>query len=692
MLEFGNGHRLIESLSELPVEALRRCKTIYLDFETTSFDDKLDALNPWHHCWVAGFAITGDDLPGAWYVAINHRGGKHCVDKEQAAEVLDSIMTPEKTWVNHNIKYDMHVMANDLGVLFEGRVICTVVQAKILDTDRLSRGGYGLDVLSRDLLGEDIGKFEEEIRRWLFLRTRGKRQEYAKDYGRIPAFAMAPYACQDTITNRRLHQYQVQLMPAQCRLVSDIEIELTRALFDMERFGVRVDPTALRIKEIEYILRMGELDEELTKITGRSFNPVSSDQLFDVLCNQYGLPVLGWTEEDSDGEAAGNPSFDKEAMAKYLAHPLSPAGLIERIIEYKTCSTFRSLFLEQYTELSEGYDRLHSTYNQMVSTGRLSGSKPNPQQLNPPAKELILPDLGCAFLAADQSQIEFRIIAHFIRDQKTIEAYRKNPDTDFHQWVGDLASMKRRPAKTMNFMMGYGGGKKRAVRTMSMDKDIVGAIMHEVDSLIEAGAIPSTERILMFEAKAKDRATGVYNKYHNALPTLKPTAKLAADTCRHRGYVYDPLGRRRHLPPEYSFKAFNTLCQGYAAGIQKLTTIIAARAIKGTPLKMSANVHDETVFHGPIEIMEDRRTQVAIAWLLENPPLPEGALDVPLRAVVGTSRKHWREASKGIPGPKDKDGKVQYWITPEPAPLKYTEAEIKWLSSTPQEDLLEFLR
>ena len=106
---------------------------------------------------------------------------------------------------------------------------------------------------------------------------------------------------------------------------------------------------------------------------------------------------------------------------------------------------------------------------------------------------------------------------------------------------------------------------------------------------------------------------------------------------------------------------------------------------------MRANVHDETLFHGPKEIMQRRETQVALSWLLEHPPLPEGAMSIPLRVATGYSEQHWREASKGLYTPA-LDGKTKIWTTPEPSPIQYTDEERRRLSSTPTEELLEFLR
>lgn len=647
MIIFNNGARLVESASELPSFTDEQLQLLFADFETTSWDEKLDALNPWHHCDVLGIAITASNVAGAWYVPVNHEFGTN-IDKAIVAQWWLDILSRTKRWINHNIKYDAHVSANTLGVLPLCELYCSVVQSKILDSDRQFRGGYGLDALSLLWLGEDIQPYERKLKAAL-----GK----SKDYGSTRASDMAEYAGQDVITNRRLYRYIESKRPEQCNAVSEMEIELTQVLFQMEREGLCIDPIELMVEEIAVTSRMLEIETMLFRNLGRTINPNSRDDVEDVFINQFGLPVMARTEETDDGEPdeESGISFNKAAMAKYLTHPDVVGTKIEQVVtgvaEYRQLSTFRSLFLRTYQELhtveSDGTARLHSDYNQLVRTGRMSGRKPNPQQLNKRAKKLIHPPDGCAFLSFDQSQIEFRVIVHYINDQHCIRAYNENPDTDFHEWVASLAGIKRKPAKTLNFQNGYGGGRKKCVKSLSINTDIVGGVVGRVDQMIANGQMAESQRKAMQEALCVQLANKVYDDYHTSLPTLKPTSRYAARVCRERGYVYNMHGRRRHLDAAHAHNAFNSVCQGEAADIQKERTNALHRCIKDTPIKMVANVHDETLLVGPKEIMKDKRVQDAIAWILEHPNNP---LRVPLRVSCGYSEKDWCEASSE---PKD---------------------------------------
>jgi DNA polymerase I len=664
MLQFPNGGRLIELASELPV--LRGFETLYADFETTSQDPRVAAVNPWHKCWAAGVAVTVDDLPGAWYVPTMHMFGPR-VDHDAVVDWWLGLLYEAKRWANQHVKFDAHVSANALGALYDvGELYCTLNHAKIVDSDRRN---YGLDALSLDWLGEDISRYEAALAPYLVRN---------KDYGRIPADVAGEYACQDVLTTRRLRKFIEQTRPKECDGVAQMETKLTRVLFEMERVGMRVDPVELATTEVQVIHEMLGLEQQIKEIVGRYINPVSPKDCYDVLINQYGLPILAWTEEpeDEDDEPEGNPSFNKDALKLYLEHPYAPKELVQLIIDDRQLSTFRSLFLEQYQELLTEDLRLHSSYNQTVRTGRMGCKKPNAQQLNKRAKSLIHPPHGWAFLSYDFSQIEFRLIAEIIDADEILAAYARDPDTDFHQLVADMNETKRKPAKTLNFMMGYGGGRKKAVKTLKGITEVIGDVKAEVDRLVMDGAIDKADEVRAFDVRCEARAERMYERYHAMMPNLKRTSRHCAAVCKARGYVFNRMGRRRHLPPAFAHKAFNSLCQGWAADIQKERTVALHDALRGTPIQMVANVHDETLLQGPTEVMRDRRTQISIAWLLEHPRCD---LEVPLRVSCGLSEQHWAEACTDA-----KDGGPS-------GPLHYAREEREWLLDHAH-DPLYFLR
>src|SRR6187455_36906 len=111
---------LVENLDDLSevVRVLGGRAIGFLDLETTSRNPNLTSLNPWHHCWIAGFAITADDIPAAYYIPVCHEVtlfGNVNLPMAAVQSAIWKITETWKLWVNANVKYDMHVMQRELG-------------------------------------------------------------------------------------------------------------------------------------------------------------------------------------------------------------------------------------------------------------------------------------------------------------------------------------------------------------------------------------------------------------------------------------------------------------------------------------------------------------------------------------------------------------------------------------------------
>lgn len=622
MLEFKNNVRLVQSVGELPLHFVG-AKDLFIDLETTSGDRMKDSLNPWFNCSIAGIGITVDKESWAYYIPINHSDKRWNLDPKPVTRWLKDVLAGGSRWINQNIKYDMHVLENEYGLAFSGKIIDTLTLAKTFESDRLS---YALEDLASHFLGHDILHLKQALEPWL--KRDGKT--FNKDYGLIPADVMAAYGGEDVLTVRRLFNFFTQTIYE--TRAADIEEKVTPILYRMENTGMRTKPNLLDAMNVFHLQRLIEIEQELFKTTGTHIRPHVGDDCHELLCHQYGLPVLALTNQDDD-EKESNPSFTKDALQQYLVYPGAPVELVKLLMEYRQKNTFRTYFLEPYTNLHiDGV--MHPSYTQAVRTGRMACRSPNAQQLNAQAKRLIVPPDGCSFLSIDYSQIEFRLIAHYIRDRKTIEAYNQNPDTDFHQWVADLCGILRKPAKTVNFCMGYGGGKKRLVQTLSKDVLLVMSIKKEIDGM----GLKPDEAVALFERRAAARAEEVYWGYHNALPSLRSTSKEAEARARRRGYVYNLIGRRRYLSDSRAHIAFNALNQSSAADILKERLPFIEAAADSLGLEIVAIVHDEVLFQGSTEIIEQRGTVRLLLSVMETPDIP---ISVPIRCSYGWSSESW---------------------------------------------------
>ena len=103
------------------------------------------------------------------------------------------------------------------------------------------------------------------------------------------------------------------------------------------------------------------------------------------------------------------------------------------MLEYRQLSKLKSTYVDTLPALlSPASGRLHTTFDQTgTATGRLSSANPNLQnipirtELGREIRAAFIADPGHVLLAADYSQIELRLVAHFSTDPLLVEAFRR---------------------------------------------------------------------------------------------------------------------------------------------------------------------------------------------------------------------------------------------------------------------------
>ena len=655
MIKIRNNFHIIESLSELP--NLRNKKEIFLDVETQrNFqNDKVGGLYPFKGDRICGFAITADDIKTIFYIPVRHTcpNPKNLPIKpvmDYAQDILQSC----DNWINHNIKFDCLMFSVGDNVEFNCRLVCTLMLAKIYYSDRL---GYGLKPLCHDWLNYDTGSLDR-VQSYL-------HSIKSKSFADVPIDLLGEYASDDVQMNRELYRYLQEKMPEQVKEVVETEIKLTPVLYDMEKRGLRIDPTECKIASAKALKTMIRTSSEIASLAGREFIN-SNDCIHDILINQFGLPILA-TIKEKDQETnqkfdTGRPTFDKEAMLLYQVYPeVLNNNKLDKIVkliqEYRKESQFKSLYLDTFLSLNED-GIIHPNYNQVVRTGRMSCSKPSSQQQNQRSKALIYPYEGYGFLSKDYSQIEYRLIVHYIKDESAIKAYNDDPNTDFHQWISDILMIDRKSGKTLNFGMAYGAGKNLVTRRLMSNEHIINIMTKRVDKLIESGELVSSLRGEKFQELCRKHADESYQAYHTTMPGIKRTSKKAVQVASMRGFVFNAYGFRRYLPGRASYKAFNTIIQSGAAYIMKERMVAISPRYnsdsKGWGIELDANVHDELLDSVPLEVLYDPKLHKYACEIMEETTVK---FRVPIKIGLGISPNCWSEAA-GDDTIRDDNGKL----------------------------------
>ena len=395
-------------------------------------------------------------------------------------------------------------------------------------------------------------------------------------------------------------------------LFHTLEMPLLPVLADMEWAGIRID--AAFFKEMSGRLA-GELEaiqEDVWKEAGEEFNLNSSPQLRDILFEKLELPVVKRTKTGPSTDA----SVLEELAGQGHALPL-------KLLEYRQLEKLRSTYVDALPKLVHpSTGRIHASFNQTVAaTGRLSSSEPNLQNipirtpLGRAVRKGFVPDRGSRFLAADYSQIDLRILAHFSGDEAFVEAFRQGLDVHrqtasviFRVPVEEVSGEMRAQAKTINFATLYGQGEFSLARQLGVSRD-------EAASFIEE----------------------YFRRFSGVRTFLDEQVELA----RSQGYVETLSGRRRYVPEieakNWNVRQFgervaqNTPIQGTAADLIKRAMIEIHSVLREERwgARLLVQVHDELVFEVPEAEVEDLRELVVQRM--------EGAMDlkVPLKVDVG---------------------------------------------------------
>ncbi len=573
------------------VDELGRQKLISFDTETTSTRPR------WAE--IVGYSFSWDEGK-AYYVPVRATAGQPQLDPAETLTALRPILeNPAIEKLGQNLKYDM-VVLRAAGVELAGARFDTMVASYLLDAGERN---HNLDELALRYLHHTTTKISE-------LLGTGKAQ---KQMDQVDVAQVTHYAAEDADVAWRLRDVLARrLATANLDTLFDtLEMPLVEVLVELESNGIRIDVARLAALSARYGVILERLEGEIHELAGRPFNIGSPKQLQQILFEEHKLPIVKKTKSGG--------STDADVLEELaLLHPL-PA----KIIEYRQYAKLKSTYVDALPQMVHPETgRVHASFNQVVAaTGRLSSSDPNLQNIpvrNETGREIrtaFLPAApGWRLLAADYSQIELRVLAHFSGDVTMRAAFEH--DEDIHARVASevygvpleaVTSEMRRGAKAVNFGVIYGQSPFGLARQLNIEKQ-------QAAEFIEA----------------------YFARYHGVEEFLE----RVLEECAASGYVSTILGRRRAISgvrrgasrlrnlPERT--AINTVIQGSAADLIKLAMIQIHRRLRQqrSSARMLLQIHDELVFEVP------ERELDALAHLVSDEMVRVLPLDVPLKVDV----------------------------------------------------------
>ncbi|HTC95138.1 MAG TPA: DNA polymerase I [Terriglobales bacterium] len=404
------------------------------------------------------------------------------------------------------------------------------------------------------------------------------------------------------------------------KVYQELDLPLVPVLARMEEAGVKIDSKVLAEMSSRLERECGAKAKQIHELAGVEFNINSPKQLGDILFNRLNLPK---PVKYGKGKMISTAVDVMEELA--LTHEVP-----KLVLEYRQLSKLKSTYVDALPVLlHHSTGRLHTTFNQTgTATGRLSSTNPNLQnipirtELGREIRAAFIAEEGNVLMAADYSQIELRVLAHFSEDELLVEAFRRGDD--IHALTAAqvfgvppmlIDAEHRRRAKAVNFGIVYG-----------------------------LSAFGLSQQLGIEQREAKRFIEAYFEKYKGVRRFIDSTL----DQARRDQSVKTLFGRVRPIPDILSRNpnmrgfaertAVNTPLQGTAADLIKIAMIRIDGELQKHKLKsrMTLQVHDELVFEVPEAEVEP--VHAMVKEQMEN----VYALRVPLLVEVGVG-KNWRD-------------------------------------------------
>lgn len=515
-------------------------------------------------------------------------------------EPLRGVLENKKiTKIFHNVKFDYKFIKRWSNITCQG-VYDTFLAELVNNCGR--RIGFGLKDLVKREFNKDLNK---EV-----------RNKFVGVDGAPFTENQIVYGAEDVEYLCKLRHIQIPKTAAnKLEAVVDLECNAALAFSDMEYNGLYLDKDKWKALEKESTLKAEALSSNLDQmvIENKTLEPFVKDYVQSDLF----IPVedirkvkTKWTSpkqvlevfqalvpdlEDVNGKNMYKHRFKHEIIDTYIKYKEA----------MKLCTSYGDAFLKNVSV----DDKVHTSFHQILDTGRVSSSKPNMQQI--PADNryrncFVAPD-GWKYVSADYSSQELNVIAFGSKDPVWLEALEEGQDLHStcaelvygEQWMNsgedDCAYLTKKEkcncpshkklrtnVKTINFGLAYGMGPNKLADTLNISID---------------------------DAKL------LIKKYFKAFPAIKGFLDKLGSFGKKYGYIktFPPYNRKRWFTTWYpkiwesrgsalelgtiERASKNTPIQGASADMTKKALILLRNLIKENNLekqvKLVMTVHDQ---------------------------------------------------------------------------------------------------
>ena len=436
----------------------------------------------------------------------------------------------------------------------------------------------GLKALARDVLNDEMVEYEAVSQ--------------GNTFDMVPIDRAAPYAADDAAKSYRLAEVlRARLSPAQQSRYDAIEMPFLYTLIRMMYNGMYLDVNQVEVAEHTFRMQLENLEGLIMGAAGEEFDLRSPKQLQKVLFDKLGLPLTKRTKTGYSTAAAELEGIEG-------SHPI-----VTKILEWRELEKLLNTYLSKYPSHVADDGRVHSTLSAFkVISARIASQNPN--LMNIPVRSELGRQLRAMFkgqgdhelLGTDASQLEYRILAHYLDDPRLIAAF-SDPDRDIHNETAaiifgkpanTITKEERDQAKTAFYAILYGAAAPKLAGTLNIS---VGAAANIISKISSELNIDKLRKSVLESA----RRLGYVESYGG-----------------HRSYIWGLHSGDSVTRGHAERAAFDVLFQGTASGdVTKIACIMTQDELDklypdvlAPEVMMIQQIHDEILLEGPRDQLE----------------------------------------------------------------------------------------
>jgi DNA polymerase-1 len=522
-------------------------------------DVETNGTHPWLGHRVIGVALALPSLEHVCYFPIRHEPGGN-LRWEQYRRLISLLSQRDVVYTGWNYKFDLEMLLQD-GMRFPRTIEDIMLAAHYLNENdqpfELKRWGVKyLRAEAADAEAEMLALIKERLKE---LGLKAKKKELKGKMALLHPEELEPYACDDVRITEGLRRLMIPALKTWDLLGHWRDAnDYLRIVARMEIRGLQLDVPRIHVNIAEAEQESKKAYALLVKKAGFEINPGSPAQIREWLkISSSAAPILEEMQTDES----------------------------EAILAYRAWEKANGTYYRRWLEWMDADQVLHPNLNlHRVVTGRQSASDPNLHAVpryraEYKVKDVIVARKGYVLISADYNQAELRMGVSVAQEENMAKLFLSKPPkgkktVDIHQLVADQLHIERDPAKTINFMILYGGGAEKLARKLKIDLRV---------------------------------AKEYLRRYHIEYWHFRHTSNFWANRARYQGYIRLWNGRIRHFnhPRANPKDAFNSLVQGGVAAMLEDAILALDPILRPEDVHMMLQIHDQIILECPKALVDD---------------------------------------------------------------------------------------